>query len=214
MTKTPRRRRLKKFALTATATIAATFSLAACSTSTPGPTTVAAGKPASSAPAPGQAGGCELNPSSAQMPSTKKFEPVPANARISVALSGIPSGTVKPGAPATEVDVTLCNDSPVDYHKVGVVVVLTRCSCAITPIGLPEGTGERFDPATGRWVTMEHPVITTGMDYLGGFDDVQDLPKGKAVTLRYRVSLDASMDRRQGRGGGNRRRPRSPRSDR
>ena len=127
------------------------------------------------------------------MPSTKKFEPVPANARISVALSGIPSGTVKPGAPATEVDVTLCNDSPVDYHKVGVVVVLTRCSCAITPIGLPEGTGERFDPATGRWVTMEHPVITTGMDYLGGFDDVQDLPKGKAVTLRYRVSLDASM---------------------
>ncbi len=193
MTKTPRRRRLKKFALTATATIAATFSLAACSTSTPGPTTVAAGKPASSAPAAGQAGGCELNPSSAQMPSTKKFEPVPANARISVALSGIPSGTVKPGAPATEVDVTLCNDSPVDYHKVGVVVVLTRCSCAITPIGLPEGTGERFDPATGRWVTMEHPVITTGMDYLGGFDDVQDLPKGKAVTLRYRVSLDASM---------------------
>ena len=158
-----------------------------------GPTTVAAGKPASSAPAAGQAGGCEVNPSSAQMPSTKKFEPVPANARISVALSGIPSGTVKPGAPATEVDVTLCNDSPVDYHKVGVVVVLTRCSCAITPIGLPEGTGERFDPATGRWVTMEHPVITTGMDYLGGFDDVQDLPKGKAVTLRYRVSLDASM---------------------
>jgi hypothetical protein len=87
----------------------------------------------------------------------------------------------------------VCNDSPVDYHKVGVVVVLTRYSCAITPIGLPEGTGERFDPATGRWVTMEHPVITTGMDYLGAFDDVQDLPKGKAVTLRYRVSLDASM---------------------
>ena len=128
MTKTPRRRRLKKFALTATATIAATFSLAACSTSTPGPTTGAAGKPASSAPAAGQAGGCELDPSSAQMPSTKKFEPVPANARISVALSGIPSGTVKPGAPATEVDVTLCNDSPVDYHKVGVVVVLTAAA--------------------------------------------------------------------------------------
>jgi len=89
--------------------------------------------------------------------------------------------------------VTLCNDSPVDYHKVGVVLVLTRCSCAITPIGLPDGTGERFDPATGRWVTIEHPVITTCMDYLGGFDDVLDLPKGKAVTLRYRVALDASM---------------------
>ena len=95
--------------------------------------------------------------------------------------------------------MTLCNDSPVDYPKVGVVLVLTRCSCAITPIGLPEGTAERFDPATGRWMKMEHPVIGTGMDYLGGFDDVQELPKGKAVTLQYRVALDASMT--DGKGG-------------
>ena len=139
---------------------------------------------------------------------------MPANARISVALSGIPSGTVKPGDPPTEVDVTLCNDSPVDYHKVGVVVVLTRCSCAITPIGLPEGTGERFDPATGRWVKLQHPVIGTGMDYLGGFTDVQELPKGKAVTLRYRDCARRVDDRGQGRCGGDRRHARSPCSDR
>ena len=31
------------------------------------------------------------------------------------------------------------------------------------------------------------------MDYLGGINDVLELPKGKAVTLRYRVALDASM---------------------
>ena len=37
------------------------------------------------------------------------------------------------------------------------------------------------------------------MDYLGGFTDVQELPKGKAVTLRYRVALDASMT--DGKGG-------------
>ena len=48
MTKTPRHRTYSRSrALIATATIAATFSLAACSTSTPaGPTTTAAGKPA------------------------------------------------------------------------------------------------------------------------------------------------------------------------
>jgi hypothetical protein len=31
------------------------------------------------------------------------------------------------------------------------------------------------------------------MDYLGGFTDEQPLPKGKTVTLRYRIALDASM---------------------
>jgi len=113
--------------------------------------------------------------------------------RISVAMSGIPSGTVKPGDPPTEVDVTLCNNSPVDYPKVGVVLALARCSCATSPMGLPQGSADRFDAATGSWIKLEHPVMGTGMDYLGGFADVQELPKGKAVTLRYRVALDASM---------------------
>jgi hypothetical protein len=40
---------------------------------------------------------------------------------------------------------------------------------------------------------MEHPVEGGGMDYLGGYSNVQELPKGKAVTLKYRVALDASM---------------------
>jgi hypothetical protein len=179
--------------------IAAAVSVAACSTSTPGTITTAASKPASSAPEASQASGCEMNPSSAPMPTAEKSAPVPANARISVAQSGIPSGTLKPGDPPTEVDVTLCNNSPVDYPKVGVVLVLTRCSCATTPIGLPEGTAERFDPATARWIMLDKPVITTDADYLGGFDDAQELPKGKSVTLGYRVALDASMT--DGKGG-------------
>jgi len=37
------------------------------------------------------------------------------------------------------------------------------------------------------------------MDYLGGFTDVQELPKGKAVTLRYRIALDAWMTEGKGR---------------
>jgi DNA-binding beta-propeller fold protein YncE len=188
----------------AMATIAAAISVAACSTSTPnaGPTTTAASKPvstSSSAPAAGQATSCDVNPSSAPVPTAEEFRPVPADGRISVTMTGIPSGTVKPGDQLTEIDVTLCNNSPVDYPKIGVVFVLTRCSCSISPVGLPQGTAERFDPATGSWIKLNHPVIGTGMDYIGGYTDVQELPKGKAVTLKYRVALDASMA--DGKGG-------------
>src|SRR5262249_163866 len=123
----------------------------------------------------------------------EEYRPVPADARISVTISGIPSGILKPGDPPAEVDVTLCNNSPVDYPKIGVTTVLTKCSCATNPMGLPEGTVDRFDQATGQWVPLQHPIITTGMDYLGGFTDVQPLPKGKTVTLKYRVALNQSM---------------------
>jgi DNA-binding beta-propeller fold protein YncE len=108
-------------------------------------------------------------------------------------MSGIPSGTIKPGDPPAEVEVTLCNNSPVDYPKVGVVLVLTRCGCATSPHGLPKATADRFDPATGRWIPLPHPVMGTGMDYIGTYENVQELPKGKSVTLKYRVALDASM---------------------
>jgi hypothetical protein len=37
------------------------------------------------------------------------------------------------------------------------------------------------------------------MDYIGGFSDARELPKGKQVTLKYRVALDASMT--DGKGG-------------
>jgi hypothetical protein len=133
------------------------------------------------------------------VPTAEKYDPVPADARISVALNGIPSGTVKPGGPPTEVEVTLCNNSPVDYPEVGVVLALTRCSCATSPMGLPQGTAERFDPVAGSWIKLDHPVMGTGMDYLGGFTNVQELPKGKALTLRYRIALDASVT--DGKGG-------------
>ncbi|CQD16936.1 Serine/threonine-protein kinase [Mycobacterium lentiflavum] len=174
------------------ATIAAVALLAACSTST-------APQSISSAPTTGQPSSCEVNPSSVPMPSAEPMRPVPAVGRISVALTGITSGIVKPGGVPAEVDVTLCNNSAVDYPKVGVVLVLERCSCATNPMGLPEGTVERFDPATGGWIEMDYPVIGTGMDYLGTFANVQALPKGKAVTLRYRVALDHSMT--AGKGG-------------
>jgi hypothetical protein len=133
------------------------------------------------------------------VPTVEKFKAAPADSRISVTMTGVPSGTVKPGDALTDVEVTLCNNSPVDYPKIGVVFVLTRCSCSTSPIGLPQGTAERFDWATGTWSKLDHPVIGTGMDYIVGYTDVQDLPKGKTVTLKYRVGLDASMA--DGKGG-------------
>jgi serine/threonine protein kinase, bacterial len=192
MTKTVYRQRLAKRALIATATLLA---VAACSTSTPG------GKPApsSSAAAAGQAAGCKVNPSSAPVPIGEKYEPVPEVGRISVALSGIASGEVKPGDPPTDVDVAVCNDSPVGYPQVGVVLVLQHCSCATYPSGMPRGTVERFDQTTGGWAKVDYPVEGTGMDYIGTYSNVQELPKGKSVTLRYRVALDASMT--AGKGG-------------
>jgi sugar lactone lactonase YvrE len=176
--------------------VAATIGVAACSTSTPG-----AGQSTSSGKQ-GAAGGgnCQVNPATAPMPTAEPYEPVPAADRISVTLSGITSGIVTPGSAPTEVDVTLCNDSPVDYPKMGVVLVLQRCTCApASRMQITEGTVERFDPATNSWTKMKYPTMGTGMDYVGTYPDVLALPKGKTVTYRYRIALDASMT--DGKGG-------------
>jgi sugar lactone lactonase YvrE len=173
--------RLQKLALLAIASL--TLSLAACSSSAPAHTGVSAAA---------QAAACEVNPASAPMPKTDSYESVPGADRISVTMTGISSGTVTPGEP-TEVEVTLCNNSPVDYPKAGVVFAMSRCTCATSPMGLPEGTADRFDTAAGHWVKLDDPVMGTGMDYLGGFTDVQPLPKGKSVTLKYRFAVDVSM---------------------
>lgn len=136
---------------------------------------------------------CGANAESTPVPSFEPFGPVPDYAEVSVTLSGLLSGTITPGGAPAEVDVTLCNDTPVDYPEVGVVLVLTNCTCTTHPMGLPEGSIDRYDEATGSWVALPHPVVGGGMDYLGTFTDVQPLPKGKQVTVKYRVSLDASM---------------------
>ncbi len=194
MTKVSLRQQLKKFALLATATVAATISVAACSTSSndAGPATTSS--TATTATTANQASGCEINPSSAPVPTAEPYGMVPEAGRISVALNGIPSGNVTAGGAPTEVEVTLCNNSAVSYSEVGVTVVLEHCGCAPNPMLIPTGTVERFDPTTGSWIQMEHPVEGGGMDYLGGYANVQELSKGKSVTLRYRITLDASMN--------------------
>lgn len=194
MTKLTRRQRLSqmaKFGLVAMAAAA----MAGCSMSThgSGPISTTVSKPSSTPPAHGHHGNCKVNPATAAVPSVKPYEVVPAGSRISVTLSGIPSGTVKPGAEPTEVDVTLCNDSAVAYPKIGVVLVIKRCSCANNPLGIARGTVESFDPSTNAWVKLPYPEMGTAMDYIGAHSNVQELPKGKVVTLRYRVALDASM---------------------
>jgi nitrous oxide reductase accessory protein NosL len=104
----------RRLALTAVAaSVAVTVVVAGCSTDQPSASTT----PTTSASA--QGGVCQVNPKTEPMPTAEKYRPVPANARISVTTSGIPSEAIKPGDPPAEIDVTLCNDSPVDYPKVG-----------------------------------------------------------------------------------------------
>jgi streptogramin lyase len=185
---------ITKLTMIAAATIAAIVALTACS-ARPESTTIAGPAPSnSSAPA-----SCQVNPATAPMPTAERLDPVPEPGRILVTLSGIPSGTVTPGAAPTEVDVTLCNNSAVSYPKVGVVLVLEHCSCTSSPNAMPKGTVERFDPVTGGWIPVNYPVMGTGMDYVLAWNNEQALPKGKAVTLRYRITLDASMT--EGKGG-------------
>lgn len=136
---------------------------------------------------------CSANAESTPVPSVEPFGSVPDYAEVTVTLTGLLAGTITPGAAASEVDVTLCNETPVDYPAVGVVLVLTNCTCTTHPMGLPVGSIDRYDATTDSWVALPQPVIGGGMDYLGTFTDVQPLPKGAQVTVKYRVSLDASM---------------------
>lgn len=178
-----------------TKTVTATVSAPASSSAPASPSAPPSVSVSSTAPArpSAPASSCAINPSTAPLPSVEPYATVPEVGRISVTLGGIPSGSIAPGSAPTEVDVTLCNDSAVDYPQVGVVLVLGHCSCAPNPMSIPLGTVERFDETTGGWIPMEHPAAGTGMDYLGAYSNTQDLPKGKTVALRYRIALDASM---------------------
>lgn len=139
-----------------------------------------------------QAADCGTNPENAPVPTAEPYAAVPENDQVSVTVTGIASGAVTPSQ-AAEIDVSICNDSPVSYPNVGLVVALEHCSCAANPMQIPSGTVEYLDPATDTWVPLQHPVEGGGMDHLGQFTNAQELPKGAAVTVRYRITLDASM---------------------
>jgi hypothetical protein len=132
------------------------------------------------------------------VPTVEIYDEVSEADQIDVSITGIPSGTVTPGAAPVEIEVNLCNASPVSYPSVGVVVVLENCSCVPEGIPIAKGTIDYFDPATGSWTPLEHPAAGTGTDFMGGYENVQEFPKGKAETLRYRLALDPSMTNGEG----------------
>lgn len=177
----------------ATTTVTATVSAPASTPATASPTAAPATSTPASSSTPVPASDCQVNPSTAPVPSVDPYGSVPEADRISVTLDGVSSGTVTAGGAPTEVGVKLCNNSPVDYPNVGVVFVLSHCSCAPNPVSIPSGTVERFDETSGSWVALDHAVAGTGMDFLNGYTNVRALPKGTSVTLRYRIALDASM---------------------
>jgi hypothetical protein len=173
-------------------TVTVTTTVAAPTSTAPDPTATATPAAPTAAPTAQPAGDCAVSPENWPVPHDEPYGFVPEEYRLSVAMSGIASGTVTPGAPPTEVEVTLCNDTPVDYPSVGVGLVLDNCSCAPVP-GIAKGTVERYDAAAGSWVPVQNPAAGLGMDHLGQFADLGGFPKGRAVTLRYRVALDAAM---------------------
>lgn len=148
-------------------------------------------------PAPATAA-CAVNPSSAPVIAVEPYQTVPAPGRISVTLSDIDPGEMEPGGAPVDIEVTICNDSAVDYPRVGVLLVLGHCTCAPNPTSTPAGSVERFDEPSGTWLSVEHPTAGTGMDYLGTYSDVQPLPKGRRMSLRFRVALDESMTTGEG----------------
>ena len=199
--------RFAKLALIAAATLATAAAVPACSKPAevaPPTATSAVGVAAPTAtttvevPGPStpqtaeQAADCGTNADTAPVPTAEPYATVPEADQVSVAVVGIASGEVTLSQPS-EIDVTVCNDSPVSYPQVGLVVALEHCSCATNPLQIPSGTVEYLDADTGNWVALPHPVEGGGMDHLNQFTNVQELPKGRAVTVRYRITLDASM---------------------
>jgi hypothetical protein len=177
---------------TAPGTVTVTTTVAAPTSSAPDPTVTVTPTAAPTAAPTVQQSDCAVSPQNWPVPHDEPYGFVPEEYRLSVAMSGIASGTLTPGAAPAEVEVTLCNDTPVDYPSVGVGLVLDNCSCAPVP-GIAKGTVERYDAAAGSWIPVQNPAAGLGMDHLGQFTDLGGFPKGRAVTLRYRVALDAAM---------------------
>lgn len=144
--------------------------------------------------------GCKVNPATAPVPTADPYGSVPAADQVQVTLSGVPSGTVKVDGAPVEVDMTVCNNSPVSYPNVGFVFVLDHCSCVTGPLPFAHGVVQRFDPATLKYVDVPHSYAGGGMDFLSAYTAQQPLPKGKSVTLRYWFVYD--MDKTiSGKGG-------------
>ena len=185
------------------------LALAACAPSTPAAapsapatttspvltTTASSAKPTATQAA--DTGGCKVNPANDPVPTADPYEWVPKQDTVQVGLSGVPSGAVRVTGAPVEVDLTVCNNSPVAYPQVGFVFALDHCSCGSKPNGIANGTVQTY--SRGQWVTVPNAHTGLGMDYLGVFTNQQPLPKGKAVTVRYRFNYDPSMT--SGKGG-------------
>jgi hypothetical protein len=173
--------------------------LSTTASSAPAPTTTTTTTPPAPKGAPAATdtnSGCKVNPANAPVPTAEPAEWVPKADQVQVSLSPAPRSVRVGGAPV-EVDVTVCNNSPVAYPSIGFVFALERCTCAPEPVFIARGTVQRYDH--GQWISLGESSMGTGMDYVTQFSDQQPLPKGKVVTERFRFTYDQSMT--SGKGG-------------
>jgi hypothetical protein len=155
--------------------------------SAPAPTTTST-TPATNA-TPAADNGCKVNPATAAMPTADPYMAVPKADQVQVSIGSVPATVRVAGAPV-EIDVTVCNNSPVAYPQAAFVFALDRGTSAPGELHIPDGTVQRFD--NGQWVTQQYPHVSNDVGYLGQFADAQPLPKGKAVTIRYRITYAAN----------------------
>lgn len=144
----------------------------------------------SQAPAPS----CPVSPVTAPLPQVPGVSPVPAADRVQVRIGGLAANsTLVSGGRLVEFTVTFCNDSPVNYPSIAPAVVSDHCTCSHTPVEMPTGTLERFDPASGTWHQIPGFSMGTGMDYLMTQEPASPLPKGREITYRYRIAYGAGL---------------------
>jgi hypothetical protein len=168
----------------------ATTPAAAPTTTTPSVlTTTAPSAPAPTSATPVADNGCKVNPATAAMPTAEPHQPVPKADQVQVSIGSVPATVRVAGAPV-EIDVTVCNNSPVAYPQAAFVFALDRGTSAPGELHIPDGTVQRYD--NGQWVTQQFPHVSNDVGYLGHFFDAQPLPKGKAVTIRYRITYAAN----------------------
>ncbi|MFI9381682.1 hypothetical protein [Kutzneria sp. NPDC052558] len=162
--------------------------LSTTASSAPAPTTTTTSSAPKGTPAADTGNGCKVNPATAAVPTADPYQWVPKADQMQVSLSPAPA-TVRVAGTPIEVDVTFCNDSPVDYPQAGFVFALDRGSAAPAPLHIAEGAVQRYEK--GQWVTQQYPHVGNDPGYLGQFFDQQPMPKGKSVTIRYRFAYDA-----------------------
>jgi hypothetical protein len=114
------------------------------------------------------------------------------SARLAVSVSGLPRhpALTLGGAPLT-FTVTVRNRTARVYRHIRPVVAIDHCACSANPIReAPLGWLQEFNPATGKWRTVQYDMIGGGTDFMMVVQQPQfSLAPGQARSFKFRVAF-------------------------